>query len=140
MVENVIWKYSKGKVDESTLSEIERYFNVSFPSFYKEIVREYNGARPRPNAFHTIDGKEVRIRSFLPIGKDYTDNIVNVNKRLKDKLPQQLIAFANDDFGNYFCFDFKDEKEITIVFWEHENSELFQLERDGFLALLGSVR
>jgi hypothetical protein len=138
IVKNIEWKYSKGKVHEAMLSEIERYFNVSFPDFYKEIVREYNGARPRPNTLHTMEGKEIKIRSFLPIGKDYPDNLIETNKRLNDKLPQKIIAFANDDFGNYFCFDFTKTNKGEVVFWDHENFKFHKMKNDNLQSVFGS--
>ncbi|WP_078427193.1 SMI1/KNR4 family protein [Alkalihalobacterium alkalinitrilicum] len=121
------WRYSKGTVSETMISELERYFNIVFPSDYKEIIRQYNGARPKPNLVQMSSGKERYIRSFLAIGRQHPDNMIAVNKRLP--LPEGVIAFANDDFGNYFCFDFRDQINILVVFWNHESGNLEKVEK-----------
>lgn len=125
------WRYSKGQANSSIISEVELYFNVSLPEHYKKIVSQFNGARPRPNTFKLINGREVKLRSFLPIGREHIDNIMAINTRLGDQLPESYIAFANDDFGNYFCFD----NENKVVFWNHENGD-FTLFQDDLLAFL----
>ncbi len=130
---NVEWRYSKGEVNEATISELESFYRVTFPTFYKKIIRKYNGARPRPNIIHIETGRDVQLRSFLPIGKSLPDNIIDVNKALKESLPQGVIAFANDDFGNYFCFDFrKEDAELSILFFEHEINRLVLLPKKSF--------
>ncbi|WP_078553791.1 SMI1/KNR4 family protein [Bacillus alkalicellulosilyticus] len=130
----ITWRYSKGQVSETTISELERFYNVAFPLFYKEIIRKYNGARPTLHPIKLENGKEVKLRSFLAIGKEHVDNIFSVNKHLEDKLPSGVIAFANDDFGNYFCFDFKKRKSNEVVFWDHEDGKLVRL-TEGFHTL-----
>lgn len=109
--------------------------NVEIPVLYKRIVKEFNGAKPKLNVLYTIEGKGVRIRSFLPVGNNYRDNLVAVNKRLSYVFSHHLVAFANDDFGNYFCFLFKEEQADKVVFWEHENSELHVISQNSSKSL-----
>ncbi|WP_176483803.1 SMI1/KNR4 family protein [Bacillus sp. FJAT-45066] len=122
------WRYSKGEVSEGTLSEVERVLNITFPKFYRNVIRSFNGARPKPPLMVQLDKQVITIRSFLAVGKVYPDNIISVNKRLEDLLPNKVVAFANDDFGNYFCFDFRNRGVGQVVFWNHENGDLVDVD------------
>ncbi|MFV8830412.1 SMI1/KNR4 family protein [Alkalihalobacterium sp. APHAB7] len=138
-MKNVQWKYSKGEVNEATIAELESFYQVTFPEFYKKIIRKYNGARPRPCIIHIKQGIDIELRSFLPIGKSLPDNLVTINKALQVSLPKGVIAFANDDFGNYFCFDFRKKDRVVSSFFEHETSNLITISNEPFKSLSLSV-
>ncbi|MEB1809501.1 MAG: SMI1/KNR4 family protein [Bacillaceae bacterium] len=138
-MKNVKWKYSKGEVNEATIAELESFYQVTFPAFYKKIIRKYNGARPRPCIIHIKQGIDIELRSFLPVGKPLPDNLVTINKALQGSLPKDVIAFANDDFGNYFCFDFRKKDRVVTLFFEHETSNFTAISDEPFESLGLSV-
>lgn len=40
----------------------------------------------------------------------------------KDRLIEKVIPFAEDPFGNLLCFDYRNDDQPIIVFWEHEKA------------------
>ncbi|MBU9714326.1 SMI1/KNR4 family protein [Evansella tamaricis] len=119
------WRFSKGEIDSSILSEVERFFHMDLPPAYKELMLFHNGARPLPNCIRVSNGeisRKIVVKTFLPIGRNYHDNLVQVSKRLSETLTKDYVPFANDSVGNYFCF----HKETgQIVFWNHELDSIF---------------
>ncbi|SES08072.1 SMI1/KNR4 family protein [Salipaludibacillus aurantiacus] len=123
-IEEVVWKFAKGSVSIKEIEEAEKKLNVIFPDQLKRLYQTRNGGGPRPNHMETLFGREVRLRYFLPIGETYKDNLVEVNKKMKKLLPDNYLAVANDDFGNYFCMDLKMSGSFRLFFWDHESKEL----------------
>lgn len=57
---------------------------------------------------------------MISLDENECDNIYEVLEDLQDRLGDQLIPFAEDGFGNLFCFDCSADK--NIVFWDHEKN------------------
>ncbi|MEB1809568.1 MAG: SMI1/KNR4 family protein [Bacillaceae bacterium] len=129
----VRWRYAKEPIQQSALRDLERYFYVSLPPLYKEIMLNHNGARPFPNFYLTRKGEERLIKSFLPIQHGHPDDLLTVYRRLKNLLPKKVVPFANDDFGNYICLDYQESANPKVKLWEHEaQSETLEDVADDF--------
>ncbi|WP_052002357.1 SMI1/KNR4 family protein [Halalkalibacter wakoensis] len=123
MHDKIEWRFAKNPATERVLNEVEKELNIRLPIAYRELLTRYNGARPKPNVIHSkgkSNGKVVK--TFLNI-YPIKGGIRDVMSWLKANIPQNVIPFANDPFGNYICFDYRSGKttEPTIVFWDHES-------------------
>ncbi|ADU31960.1 SMI1/KNR4 family protein [Evansella cellulosilytica] len=130
------WRFVKNPATEKSLNNLENEFDILLPSTYRILMKLYNGGRPKPNKYY-IQQEERVVKSFL--------NVYPVKGGVKDvvswlELPQKVIPFANDPFGNYLCFDYRNISymEPTIVLWEHEKNRLVIVEQsfEAFLRML----
>lgn len=119
------WLFVKELSNIDNLTKFELKYKLNFPISFKEKVMEYNGGRPRPNTFDTIETKERVVKGLLSFNEEDRDNIWSTYENIKDRLPDQLVPILSDPFGNYICFDFDPLlKEPRIIFWDHETSEI----------------
>ena len=95
-------------VDELDLAEIEHTFEFRFPEDIRVFYLEHNGGKPEKNRF--VEGKETYlVHGFLPI-KHAARPFMTLEKSILwskvqgSLLPEHLVPFAIDDFGNFFCF------------------------------------
>jgi cell wall assembly regulator SMI1 len=123
MFTQIEWRFTKSLIDSETISNIEKHFDIEFPEEYKKIVLNYNGARPRPNVYDTEKTKERTVKSLLSLDQKDEGNILDVMNWISGRLPSKFIPFANDDSGNYLCFDYsKNHKNPPIYLWLHEEN------------------
>lgn len=134
MDNNIQWKYVKQLTDNNVIRTYESEYGIEFNSDYIEIVKQFNGARPRPNTFDCDCRKECVFKSLLSFNESDKENIFEVSEWLKDRLPKNIIPFASDPAGNYICFD-NNNKSDKIVFWIHETNELIQI-ANSFVELI----
>ncbi len=84
-------------ISKETFLSIEKKFNFTFPSDYKEFLLKHNGGIPSHQYFSTIDGKIEEILSrFLSISSNEEDNLVDEIEgiTLAEQLPSDLIPIA----------------------------------------------
>lgn len=132
-LKDIIWKYGN-KVNLSVFDTIQENFNIVFPKEYKDIVLHNDGATPYPRI---ING--TFINNFIPVNPEETYNISKSCETLKSNIPTNVIPFAQDAFGNYFCFDFrKNKSNPSILFYDHEtdNSDSLSFICNSFLEFL----
>lgn len=133
LLKKIIWKYGK-KVNLSVFEAIQENFNIVFPKEYKDIVLNNDGATPSPRI---ING--TLINNFIPVNPEETYNISKSCETLKANIPTNVIPFAQDAFGNYFCFDFRKNKgNPSILFYDHEtdNSDSLSIICNSFVEFL----
>lgn len=115
-------------ITANDIDAIEKALQVVIPKKVQEHYLAHNGGMPRPNCYWFIgDGIEWhRIRTFFPMKYPEGGRTLEKVYRLgidKDDLIRNLVPFADDEGGNYFCFD-----ETGRVFfypldaWDHELS------------------
>ncbi|MCK6075296.1 SMI1/KNR4 family protein [Paenibacillus silvae] len=115
----VEWIQSDGPISEELIKEVEQYFGVEFPIDYKECIKEFNGGYPEPDVFNINDESDAIFSCLL----SYTEegaNIITLYEITSEFLPSKIIPFARDPFGNLICFDYRSEKEPSIIFFDHE--------------------
>lgn len=54
--------------------------------------------------------------------KDYIEIAVKNDGGYPNRLIEKVIPFAEDLFGNMVCFDYRNNSQPLIVFWEHEKA------------------
>lgn len=48
-------------------------------------------------------------------------NIYNFSEIISSTVDKLVIAFGEDPFGNFWCFDYSDhDEQPSVVFWNHE--------------------
>ncbi|WP_207953340.1 SMI1/KNR4 family protein [Paenibacillus agricola] len=126
MDDGLKWKYIKQAINETVIQRVEMQLGVSFPQSYKDCVLLFHGARPEPNEFRTENGEEKAVRSLLPLEPYVKGNVIEVWGWISDRLAPGLVPFADDAFGNYLCFDFRDgaSEEPKVLFWDHDKAAM----------------
>ena len=112
------WLNYKG-ISKDIIKSVEHRLQITLPDDYKQIVLKYDGGYPNPNHFKV--GEKVEIfNNLISLDGNECNNIYEVLEDLQTRIGDQLIPFAEDGFGNLFCFDYSDDK--SIVFWNHEKN------------------
>jgi len=118
----------------SLIEDFEHAVTYEFPNSFKECVLNNNGGRPSISTFDTNKTEGRAIKLLLSFNKEDEENIWSMNEWDKSE-PNNLLAFAIDNFGNLICFDVNDD---NIVFWNHENNET-ELVAKSFDEFLGKL-
>ena len=118
------WILPKAKITEVDFKKIEEKLNVHFPSDFKKVILEHNGASPQKMLFDTEKTKERVAEYLLSFNTEDRQNILSVHDLIGDRLGAKLIPIMRDPFGNYICFKFTTDEESAIYFFNHENSNL----------------
>jgi SMI1-KNR4 cell-wall len=120
-----MWLNIKQIEDLDQITQVEKVLGVEFPTDYLENVIKFNGGIPDPGSITFGDQTEV-LAQLLSFNKsDGFGYILEQYNALIGQLPDKVIPFGVDPFGNYFCFDYSDiPTDPKIVFWDHEKSYL----------------
>lgn len=121
MSKNLRWICENESVETTTISKVEYIFGIEFPRDYVECIIKNNGGYPKPNRFN-LNGNEEVFNNFLSFDEEDSINIINAYNDVKDRLIEKVIPFAEDPFGNLLCFDYRNNEQPIIVFWEHEKA------------------
>ncbi|MGE7186632.1 SMI1/KNR4 family protein [Peribacillus sp. NPDC006672] len=112
------------KPDESVIASIEKAFDIEYPDDYKICVMKYNGGFPEPNIFNFSEGQQGVFNDLI----SFTDNDINIEmfyERFSGPTLKGIVPFARDPFGNYLCFDYRNNHSSPkIVFLNHEEETL----------------
>lgn len=118
------WILNKTSISENKFKEVEGKLDVEFPSDFKEIVLNYNGASPAQMTFDTSKNKERVAEYLLSFNENDEDNIFSAISSIKDRTKLNLVPVMRDPFGNFICFDFTNENKKELYFWSHEDNSL----------------
>jgi|SRR5690606_852247 len=110
-------------IDRSVIRNTEKAFGVTFPDDYVECVLKNNGGSPMPNVYDFEGRKGAVFGRLLNHDPNGPNNILRMYDAIQDRLPEGIYPFAEDTFGNFICFDYRQDKENpSIVFWDHEKT------------------
>lgn len=116
------------KVNIEVLEKIEEKLGFIFPHEYKKYVVNNNGAYVEGFFISNLEIKNETGFAFLKLEKEFIEQY----ELLEECTPKDVIPFAVDGGGNYYCFDYKENSsEPKIVFLDHETS-VTQEEYDDF--------
>jgi len=110
------WKYVEN-LNAGKIKKLEDFLGFELPSDYKEKLPYINRGKPEKYIFKT-GNKECVL--------DYMIDIDEIPKFMKN-LPEGLIPFATDPFGNFICFKYEKDKFQEIVFYDHETDKYFSV-------------
>lgn len=123
-------------ITANDIADVERNYNFVFPQEIKSFLLSNNGGQPN-KAIYTQHSQEYVIDLFLPIKSAEFDDLTYsaTMADLSDIIPDSVMPFAMDVFGNYFVFDKADGK---IYFLEMEEVALTLLASnfDSFISSL----
>jgi hypothetical protein len=109
-------KYVKQLKDENSISIFAKNNGVDFPEEFIEFVKKNNGGRPVKNEVVLTNGSEKVVNSFLSFNDEDKENVYKARRWVSNK---NLIPFANDPAGNYYCL-----LDGKVVFYFHEDDSV----------------
>lgn len=117
---DITWKYTTEIQNKNVFSEIEKERNIEIPVELKEFINKTNSGTPSRYNF-MLGNIEKVFGAVLSYNKNEegVDSVFTALEVVKNK---DLLPFGIDPFGNYICYSLK---EHVIVFWDHENNEVF---------------
>jgi len=108
MTHNTLAK-SAGSLSREAIADIENSLGMALPAGLAELYLSHNGGIPEKAYWPLDSGEFLWVKRFLSmkIPSD-TARTLEETRQLgldKDFLPPDLVPFAIDHGGNYFCFD-----------------------------------
>lgn len=119
------WKFVNDNVSIEDINNIENALCIKLPKDYIECVMSNNAGYPDKFNFDIDEEKGKVFEYLLSISKNDEDNILDVYLKCKNDLPNRVIPFARDGFGNYICFKYTTIDKSEVVFYNHENQEIY---------------
>jgi hypothetical protein len=96
-------------------------YGVIIPEPLQVQLLEQNGGAPENEIYIPVEGQEEELMSFFGIGmNDQATELGWMAKTLEGRLPQGLLAFANDPAGNVFAVENNNGSRSGVWFWNHE--------------------
>ncbi|MGG1534172.1 MULTISPECIES: SMI1/KNR4 family protein [Brevibacillus] len=143
MTTEVSWLFPKRPLDTEEIKSIEQQLGIIFPKDYVDCVKQNNGGQPDPDTFYVGD-REAVFSSLIPLNQEESRNVLTVKRKLAERLPEGVVPFADDPFGNYLCFDYRRNQEPKIGIWDHERGvsdkeKALTLICDTFTELVGML-
>jgi cell wall assembly regulator SMI1 len=114
---------AKSSLSDADISTVETALGFTFPADLRHHYLVANGGRPVPNLFQKGD-EYFSVHEFLPIlhglvgarfEDTYRDLVVD-----NDLFPTNLIPFAIDAGGDYFCYSLRPEAAGQIFFYQSD--------------------
>ena len=108
------WNF-KIKLKEDSLEKAEKSLGAEFPKDLREFIEKNNAASPDKSII-MLNGCERVLDAVLSFNDEETEatTFKSVFRAIGNK---QLIPFAGDPFGNYFCYSLRNGK---IAYYHHE--------------------
>ena len=133
-----------GPLDPARLTAFEARIGATLPADYRRFLLAHNGGRLVPCEI-VLPGEAEPFASLaaafgLHHGADSLDRVFD---NVKDYIPAEVIAFAEDEGGNLLCIGIRGEHGGRVYFWDHEGAgweDLMPLAGsfDAFVAALGT--
>lgn len=113
---------NRAPTSKKTIAAIAEKIKVSLPADFVEFYIKYNGGKFEEGTFtHTDD--ELRIQEFLSFGSgaDSIEETYNDVFVENDLTPNNILPFAADSSGDYFCISVTQGNFGEVVFFDSEN-------------------
>jgi hypothetical protein len=127
MTERVEWEFGGPPVGRDRVREIEGRLGINFPDDYVACVMKNQGASPSRDTLNFGGKREKVFDSLLSVTKhgDEEDayTIEEALEDVGDRLPEDVVPFGTDPFGNLYAFDFRTESPPAVVYWDNEKAE-----------------
>jgi hypothetical protein len=125
-----------GELEPRRLEKFETRIGARLPEEYRAFLLAHNGGEPDPSDFEIGPNDYSGIHGGfygLHQGPDYCRLDDNYDT-FKGRIPDDLLAIADDDAGNQICIGIKGKSKGQIFFWDHEKE--IHLENEPHLLYL----
>jgi SMI1 / KNR4 family (SUKH-1) len=108
-------------LNNADLDEVEQRFSFEFPQPVRAHYLRYNGGHPDKDRFSDENGTCI-VHDFFPIKISAVSTLPTLEtiiRRLKvDQrlIPDHLVPFADDPFGNIYCFSTRGH-DFGAIYW-----------------------
>lgn len=119
---NIEWMFSHKPASKDGIASIESSLGIKFPKDYIECARNYHGGNPSTQVYDFKEHQEAVFNSLLSLDPSEDNYILDIYHNINDRLAANVYPFADDPFGNFICFDYRESKSNppSVVFWDHE--------------------
>lgn len=114
---------SREQLSKQAIADAEKKLGVKLPEMYREFLLTHNGGKPQASVFkYEEEGKSNRsmVDFFLCLKQGDVYDLIENTKRLKGRIPVELLPIAIDPFGNMVCLAVSGDKTGSVFFWDHE--------------------
>lgn len=118
----ITWRRVKPLQQMDAIERFEERYGLSLPEDLKASIKLSNGGRPTPNVFRLHDGSLVDVKVMLSYNEEDVENIFKVIDSFIEEYGGDVIPFASDSGGNYYCI-----MKEQVVMWLHENNEFISV-------------
>jgi hypothetical protein len=107
---------------ETAIGDFEKRLGSPLLGPYRRFLRDTNGGRPEPSAFHfrTESGEgDSSVDWFYTLSSDEDYNIEDNLHMFRERIPAGAVPIACDPFGNQILLGVA-VKRGGVFFWDHE--------------------
>ncbi|MEO1172687.1 MAG: SMI1/KNR4 family protein [Myxococcota bacterium] len=98
---------------ESKIDAFEQKYGVTFPTSYRDFLRQHNGGFPEPNVYESRD-IYVEVSLLFEVGSEEYDRAIMT---FEHAIAQCFIPVGESGGGDYFLMSLATG---AVVFWDHE--------------------
>ncbi|MCR5202600.1 MAG: SMI1/KNR4 family protein [Lachnospiraceae bacterium] len=120
---DIKWKYKIELRNNNVFEKIENELKEKVPEELKVFIRDANAGIPDKDRI-IIQGEERVLGAILSFN-EIDEDVDMFNDAFQYLEKTDILPFAIDPSGNYFCYALKDGK---IMFWNHELDDLIKTE------------
>lgn len=134
----VVQDVAKAEVSISSINNLEKKYNISFPNSLKEYYRYYNGCKIKLCNFW-VDGYECEVSKITPIGTTGLtfEKIVN-NDRIDGLIDPNLYPLASNRGGDQYYWNAQSGAVYLILADDIENPFRVASSVDAFFNILSN--
>lgn len=129
---SVEWKRCRSLNNPNAVSDFMQKYHCTLSKELADCITANNGGRPYPDVVSLSNGDESDVKALLSFNETDRENIYKVVGFFISQYQGNLVPFASDSAGNYYC-----EKESKIVLWT-QNGEVIPVS-DSFVDFLSSL-
>ncbi|MBQ8604343.1 MAG: SMI1/KNR4 family protein [Oscillospiraceae bacterium] len=131
----LISKYGNNNT-ENRINEIEKKFNITLPSQYRNFLCKYNGG-DTPDTTYKVGKASSALRAFYGFGSiRYSLDKLNIQEWIE----KNMFPIACDHFGNEIVISLEEISYGNIYFCDHEDGFKAQLVGDDFKTFVSKCK
>lgn len=134
---NISVEFSSKTIAEKDIINLEATLDIKLPEEYRKFLLEFNGGRPTPRGFKTIDKKvHSRVKMFIPLGIENHQNLEKVYLEyvVGNKIPNTVFPIAIDPLENFILLSLDKKNFGTVLFWDRME------EKEGYTASFKKIK
>lgn len=131
---DILWRRVKPLKSNDLIDSFEKKYGYIVPEELKEVIIANNGGRPSPKILTNKVGQDFEIKSLLSYNNDDVENIYRIIDFFVENYNRELLPFAMDSAGNYYCINNK-----RVILWTQDDEIITVCDSfNEFIKLLGA--